>query len=135
LEQTGNTSYEQLNCVGLDNNSFPERLVATFQVKKPVGYSGTLCQPGSREYVAFWVDWDNTCKWSYVGTSAVTVHDIPAIPAGGLSYSAILPVDLTHHRRDCQQPKVLRVRAVLAWGSPPSTTNPEAVPYWGNRRD
>jgi hypothetical protein len=135
LKQFGNTSYEQLNCVGLDNNSFPERLVATFRIKKPVGYSGNLCQPGSKEYVAFWVDWDNTCKWSYVGTAAVAVHDIPTIPSGGLSYSAVLPVDLSKHRRDCHRPKVLRVRAVLSWGTPPSTTNPEAVPHWGNRRD
>lgn len=135
LKELGNTTYEQLNCVGIDDNSFPERLVATFQVKKPTGYSGTLCSPGSREYVAFWVDWDNTCKWSYVGTAAVTVHDLSPLPAGGLSYSAVLPVDFSRHRRECHQPKVIRVRAVLSWGTPSSTVNPEAVPYWGNRRD
>jgi hypothetical protein len=27
------------------------------------------------------------------------------------------------------------VRAVLSWGAPPSTTDPNAVPHWGNRLD
>ena len=28
-----------------------------------------------------------------------------------------------------------RVRAVLSWGTPPSTTDPDAMPHWGNRLD
>ena len=128
-----NESYEQLECLGLDE-SF-ERLIATFRIKRSAGYSGNLCQAGSQEYVAFWADWDNTCHWTYLGTVAVNVHDIANIPADGLTYAALLPVDLSHHRRNCSQPKVARVRAVLSWAVPPSTSHPDALQYWGNRVD
>jgi hypothetical protein len=127
-------SYEELECLGLEE-LFPERLVATFRIKRAAGYSGDLCRAGSREYVAFWADWDDECEWTYLGTAAVNVHDIAQIPAGGLCYSAILPVDLTHHRRTCKEPKIARVRAVLSWAVPPSTTDPDALTTWGNRID
>lgn len=126
-------SYEEIECLGLDYNL--ERAIATFRVKKPVGYSGDLCHKGSLEYVAFWADWDDTCKWSYLGMATVNVHDIAAIPPDGLCYSAILPVDLTHHRQNCELPKIARLRAVLSWSSPPSTVDPDALNHWGNRLD
>lgn len=134
VEKTsGNTSYEQLTCVGLDYNR--EWLVGTFVVKRPSGYSGNLCSPGSAEYVAFWGDWDNTCEWTYLGRAEVKVHDIPGIPADGLCYTAILPIDLDDVRRPCETPKIGRIRAVLSWATPPSDTDPDAVPHWGNRLD
>ena len=128
-------SYEELECLGLDENAAAERLVTTLVIKRPVGYSGGLCQHGSTEYVAFWADWDNTCNWTYLGTAQIPVHDIATIPPDGLHYSAIIPVDLTAHRRSCEQPKIARVRAVLSWNVAPSTTNPDALAYWGNRID
>lgn len=134
LEKTkGDVTYEELNCLGLDYNR--EWLVGTFVVKKSVGYSGSLCTKGSNEYVSFWVDWDDTCKWTYVGTAVVPVHDIAAIPADGLHYAAIMPVDLSAHRRHCEKPKIGRVRAVLSWNVPPSNVDPDAIPHWGNRLD
>jgi len=112
-----------------------ERFIATFRIKQSIGYSGNLCSAGSKEYIAFWADWDNTCEWTYAGTVAVDVHDIPSIPKDGISYSAILPVDLTYHRNVCSSPKVVRIRAVLSWETPPSTTNPDELEFYGNRKD
>lgn len=133
-ETDANVTYEQLECVGLDNNV--SRLVASFQVKLPYGYNGGLCQLGSTEYVAFWASgWNDSCGWTYLGTSSVAVHDIDPLPDGGLCYAAILPVDLTHQRQPCQEPKELRIRAVLSWNVPPSTTDPDALPVWGNILD
>ena len=126
-------SYEEVECLGLDNN--PEWLAATFRIKRPTGYSGDLCHNGSQEYIAFWADWDDTCEWTYLGTTSVNVHDISTIPADGLAYTALFPVDLTFHRRPCQKPKIGRVRAVLSWAVPPSTTDPNALTTWGNRID
>lgn len=135
LESTNaNVTYEELECLGLDED-LPERLVATFRVKKPTGYSGDLCRAGSLEHIAFWADWDDTCEWTYLGTVAVNVHDIATIPKEGLCYSAILPVDLTYERRSCKEPKIARVRAVLSWAVPPSTTDPDKLEYWGDRLD
>ena len=127
---SGNTTYEQLYCLGLDYGR--GNLVATFEVKLSSGYSGTLCTAGSDEYVAFWADWDNTCTWSYLGTVPVNVHDISSIPKDGLTYSAVFPVNLIALAQSCTQPKISRVRAVLSWGVPSSTIDANSVPYWGN---
>jgi hypothetical protein len=134
LDKTkADVSFEELECLGLDRNH--EWLAATFRVKKPQGYSGDLCGPGSLEHVAFWADWDDTCEWTYLGTVSTRVHDIAAIPADGLAYTALLPVNLNAYRRPCNQPKVARIRAVLSWSSLPSTTDPDDLNTWGNRLD
>jgi len=133
-ETNANVSYEQIECLGMDE-VLPERLVATLRIKRPSGYSGELCYAGSKEYIAFWGDWEDKCEWSYLGTVAVNVHDFKNIPREGLCYSAILPVDLTYRRRSCTKPKIARVRAVLSWAIPPSTTDPNKLNYWGNRLD
>ncbi|BEP12130.1 helix-hairpin-helix domain-containing protein [Acidothermaceae bacterium B102] len=134
LESTsGNTSYEELECLGLDNNT--DQLVGSFRVKRPSGFSGGPCSPGSTEYVAYWADFGEDCTYTYLGTVKVSTHDYPTLPAGGLCYAAPLPVDLGQFRRECGKPVIGRVRAVLSWGTPPSTTDPDALPYWGNRMD
>lgn len=129
-----NVSYEEIECIGLDYGL--ESLVATFRVKLPIGYSGDLCKSGSSEYIAFWADWENECKWTYLGTASVNVHDLgKSLPKNGLCYSAILPVDFTHIRRGCENPKIGRIRAVLSWDLPPSTVDPDELKYWGNQLD
>ncbi|WP_024286381.1 hypothetical protein [Cellulomonas sp. KRMCY2] len=129
----GDTSYEELECLGLDDAA--AQLVATFRVKRPTGFSGPPCSAGSTEYVAFWADFDDDCRSTYLGTVKVAAHDYITMPATGLSYAAILPLDLTAYRRLCEEPGLHRVRAVLSWNTPPSTTDPDAVPHWGNRLD
>lgn len=132
LEKTkGNVSYEELECLGLDYNR--NWLGATFRVKKSSGFSGGLCTKGSKEYVAFWVQ-RGKCKWEYMGSAETITHDISPLPKGGLHYSAILPVNL-RKRLSCKRPQVVRLRAVLSWNTPASTTDPDAIPHWGNRLD
>ena len=52
-----------------------------------------------------------------------------------LCYSASLPLNTLYHKKICTQPNVVRVRAVLSWNIPPSTTNPNKLEYYGNRVD
>ncbi len=130
---TGDTSFEELECVGLDNNT--DHLVETFRVKRPNGFSGGPCTAGSTEFVSYWADFGDTCMYSHLGTVQVNTHDYDKFPAGGLCEAAPLPVDLGAFRRDCDWPVIGRVRAVLSWGASPSTTDPDAVPHWGNRLD
>jgi hypothetical protein len=134
LKTSADVDYEELECLGLDEG-IPERLVGTFRIKRSAGYSGDLCYPGSQEYVAFWADWENSCHWTYLSTVKVNVHDIPFIPKEGLCYTAILPVELTRIRRSCREPRIARIRAVLSWSVPPSTTDPDALNFYGNRLD
>ena len=131
-EKDADVTYEQLDCLGLEGMPGFERLVATFRIKQNAGYSGTLCSAGSFEYVAFWADWDNTCVFTYLGTVPVKVHDINRKAGEDLCYMAVLPVNLSGHRTACEIPKVARVRAVLSWGVPPSTTDPNSLNFWGN---
>jgi hypothetical protein len=131
LNTNGNTSYEQLDCVGLDPNT--SQLVGVLKVKQNSGYSGGPCTAGSVEYVAFWVDWGS--GWEFAGMTGVVVHDFSSIPAGGLEYNVFLPVDLLSHAQPCYDgPKTATVRAVLSWNTPPSTTNPYAPVVWGNSK-
>lgn len=134
LQKTnGNTDYEQLGCIGLDEGTgSPDALVGTLVIKLPTGYLGNACSAGSKEYVAFWIDWGS--GWQWVGTPSVTVYDIAAIPKGGLNYAVYLPVDLNSHRKPCGQgPVTAKVRAILSWDTAPPPGNPDYVPVWGNR--
>ncbi len=127
-----NIDYEELECLGLDYNT--ECLAATVKVKKNAGYSSDLCGAGSKEYISFWIDWDDDCSWEYLNTVELNVHDINS-PANELYYSVSLPLDTTYHRLHCSMANVIRVRAVLSWNVPPSTTDPDKLEYYGNRVD
>ncbi len=132
-DTTGNIDYEELEDVGLDQRR--SKLVATYRVKKQSGFSGGLCTSGSLEHVSFWADWADTCDWEYLGTVSLRAYDLTTLPDGGLCYSAALPVDVEEFQRRCSDPRVARVRAVLSWSTPPSSTDPDDVPTWGNRLD
>ncbi|HWI52895.1 MAG TPA: hypothetical protein VNT01_12225, partial [Symbiobacteriaceae bacterium] len=126
------SSYEELTCVGLNHPL--NTLVATLVVKKPQGYMGGLCSAGSREYVAFWVDWNDGAGWTYAGTNSVQVHDIAEVPEGGIHYAVTLPVNTVNHTAPCVTgPKLYKVRAVLSWELAPSNVDPDWLPHWGNR--
>ncbi len=129
----GSTLYEELECIGLNPNQ--DALVGIIRVKLGSGYSGGLCTAGSREYVAFWGDFNNNGTYeTYLGTTSVNVHDITPVPEGGLEYSVFLPVNLERFRRPCQQGAVvIPIRAILSWQAAPPPANPNFVPLWGNR--
>jgi hypothetical protein len=51
-----------------------------------------------------------------------------------LSYAVYQPINLSPHRKPCQDgPVTAKVRAILSWNSSPPPTNPNFVPVWGNR--
>ncbi|WP_292348271.1 MULTISPECIES: hypothetical protein [unclassified Methanoregula] len=133
-ETKADVSFEEVICAGLCTPN--DTLGAVIHVKKPSGYSGSLCDKGSVEYVAFWADWNNNGTFDeYLGTAQVTVHDIDTIPAEGLYYGVTFPVNLTGHLSTCTNPSVVRIRAVLSWAIPPSTTDPSDLTTWGNSLD
>lgn len=130
----GDTSFEELKCIGLDPN-MPDTLVGVLQVKKSSGYSGGPCTHGSHEYVTFWGDFDGNGTFeTCLGTAEVRVYDLNNIPAAGVYYAVRLPVDLNRYRQDCKKgAKVVRIRAILSWQAAPGCPNPDYVPTWGNR--
>ena len=131
IEPKFNTTYEELHCVGLDRDL--EVLHGIVQIKRPTGYSGDLCQQGSREWIAFYLDFGS--GWEYQGTTWVEVHNIDRIPRGGLWYQASLPVSLDKHKKEWCEAGLARIRGVLSWSVPPAPNQPEFVPHWGDRED
>jgi hypothetical protein len=114
------TAWEQLTCLGLDWSL--GTLVATVRVKRPEGYNAPPCNDTAFEYVSFWADWNNTCKWTFLGTTKFYVHDFnKAFPPGGLVYTAVMPVDVSNFSAPCNQTKIGRVRAALSYNSLPPT--------------
>jgi hypothetical protein len=131
----GDTSYEELECVGLNPNL--DTLSGVIRVKKPFGYSGGPCSAGSREYVTFWGDFDGDGSFeTCLGTTSVRVRDYQDIPDEGLEYAVFLPVDLSQYRQPCEQGAVVvPIRAILSWQNPAPCWNPNHIPRWGNRED
>jgi hypothetical protein len=132
LHTNGSTEYEQLNSIGLDANT--GWLTGVLMVKQRSGYSGGPSTAGSREYVAIWVDWGS--GFQYEGTTSVAVHDFSSLPASGLEYKVILPVDVLAETQPGNKGATrVKVRVVLSWNTPPSTTDPCAPVIWGNSLD
>jgi hypothetical protein len=129
LNTNRSIEFEQLNCIGLDPRT--GQLTGVLRLKRGSGYSGGPSTAGSREFVAFWVDWGS--GFEYEGTTSVAVHDFGCLPPAGLEYNVSLPVDLRSRVREYSKiASALKVRAVLCWGSAPSTTDPNAPVVWGN---
>ncbi len=135
LSITGNTSYEELTCVGY--NPLLRALEATVQIKLPTGFKGNLCGPGSTEYVRFYVDYG--AGWQDVDYVAFDTHDIPNMldcakdPDKSLSYVASLKFE--PKTDNCESPVMPNVRAILSWETVPPLGDPLWPPIWGNVRD
>lgn len=125
------TKYEELICVGL----YPEDdlLEAVIEVKRPYGYKGSLCKAGSKEYVAFYIDYDDGNGFVSVGAAAeVNVHDLSFVDGEHLYY-AVRKAFIPKEYLECDNPQVVKVRAILSWEKLP--TGHGFVPVWGNVAD
>ncbi len=123
-----NVSFEQLVCVGL----YPEdnTLAAIVEIKKPLGYNGPLCQQGSKEYVAFYIDYNDGAGFVSVGAPAeVNVHDLSFVDGDHLYYAVRKPFTPKQYL-ECGNPQIVKVKAILSWESIP--TGPNFDPVWGN---
>jgi hypothetical protein len=124
-----NTFYEELRCIGL----YPEQdlLEGIIEVKRPYGFGGDLCAFGSKEYVAFYIDWGG--GYEFVGEGSVYVHDIPQAEKHSLFYAVYTRIpDIGKRLRDCSIENIVSVRAILSWNWPPIPYGPNFDPPWGN---
>ena len=53
---SNNTFYEEIGCVGLQPDE--SRLDAVVYIKQPNGYGGSVCTPGTPEFVRFYISFD-----------------------------------------------------------------------------
>jgi hypothetical protein len=124
---TGDTTYEQLTCIGYQPQL--KQLNAVVEQKLDVGYLGGLCTNGSTEYVAFYASTDAGATWTTLGLTSFTVWDINGPKP--LQFDVTLPVDLP--ALCCKETSIVLIRAILSWDVPPS--GPTAPIFYGNGLD
>lgn len=133
LAIAGNTTYEEIKCVGFHPQS--HRLDAVVFIKQGFGYGGGICSSGTSEYVRFYLSFDNGATWVDQGYTSFTAHDVSAAVTGGrrLEYAASVPC--TPPGKWCAIPNVILARAILEWNSIPPANTPGHNPVWGNVHD
>ena len=123
-----NTKYEELRCVGLHPED--DLLEAVIELKLTYGFNGNLCTLGSKEYVAFYIDWGDGSGFQHVATSTVGVHDISTINSKHLFYA--VKANITSKPKECTIENIVKVKAILAWNHDPTPFGPTYNPVWGN---
>ena len=121
---SGNTTFEQLECLGLNPGS--NLLEAVINIKQHSGYGTDACGAGTTEYVRFFVR-DST-GWHDLGLSTVQVFDL----VGPLPLSYSVSVDFHEARKFCFTENIVEVRAILSWEWEPTPGDPNFIPVWGN---
>lgn len=69
-EIAGNTTYEELACIGFGPQA--NQLNAIVYIKLPNGFGGGLCTNGSQEYVRFYASYDRGTTWTDLGLTSFT---------------------------------------------------------------
>jgi hypothetical protein len=129
----GNTTYEEIGCVGFQPQA--KRLDAVVYVKQPFGYGGGICTNGSQEHVRFYISFDNGATWDDQGYASFQVYDAPEGTAGAkrLEYAAGVPC---HPKQKlCILPNTILARAILSWNQIPPPNQPNWPPVWGEVHD
>ncbi len=120
-----NTKYEELLCLGLHPDT--DLLEAVFKVKLSYGFNTGPCGSGSKEYIAFYVDYG--AGFVSAGPAAqVKVHNFAAADDKPIFYAA--KQGISPEYLNCTTPQIVKVRAILSWQSAP--TGPNYIPVWGN---
>ena len=133
LSLKGNTTYEEIKCVGFHPQS--HRLDAVVFVKQPYGYGGDVCTAGTPEYVRFYISLDNGATWLDQGLTSFTAFNVAASATGGRHLEAAVSVPSTPPKKWCTVPNVILARAILSWNDVPPPNAPNHVPAWGNVHD
>jgi hypothetical protein len=121
----GDTAYESLGCV----RYIPllDQMYASIHIKQDAGYSFRVGSPGSREYIRFYLSYDNGVTWLDKGISAVNVVDQPG--EASRLFLVTKKLDLLEQQ---QMNDTILVRAILSWNSVPPAECPGWTPLWGS---
>jgi hypothetical protein len=129
----GNTTYEEIKCVGFHPQD--NRLDAVVFLKQPFGYGGDICSSGTPEYVRFYLSFDQGASWVDQGLTSFTAVNVPAGVTGGKRLEFAVSLPCNPPKKWCAVPNVIRARAILAWNQVPPANAPNYTPMWGNVHD
>jgi hypothetical protein len=125
---SGDTTYEELTCLGLNPTGALGNglLEAVVNIKQHFGYGTDACGTGTTEFVRFFVH--DATGWHDLGLSSFQVYDL----AGPLPLSYSVSVDFHEVRKLCFTENIVQVRAILSWQLEPTPGDPNFPPVWGN---
>lgn len=129
----GDTTYEQLNCIGY--NPEIQALTGIVKINLNGGYNGGPCTPGSKEYVRFFIDYHNGGGWQDLGAQSFTAHDIGHTGKDPLDYAVNLHFVPKLEHCCFEIPVLPTIKGILSWNVLPTAGNPGYVPVWGNTLD
>lgn len=129
----GNTTYEELKCVGFHPQD--NRLDAVVFLKQSFGYGGDVCSAGTPEYVRFYLSFDNGSSWVDQGVTSFTAFDVSSGVTGGKRLECAVSIPCTPPRKWCTVSNIILARAILSWNAVPPANTPNHPPVWGNVHD
>ncbi len=133
LNIAGNTTYEQIGCVGFQPQF--NRLESVVYVKQPSGYGGGVCSNGTPEYVRFYLSCDNGATWQDLGLTSFTAYNIPEGTRGAKRLEYAVTLQISPSKKFCFVDNLCLVRAILSWNVPPPPNDPNFTPVWGDVHD
>ena len=133
LKIQGNTTYEEIGCVGYEPAL--NRLEAVAYVKQPTGYGGGVCSNGTPEFVRFYLSFDNGATWQDQGLTSFQAYDIPEGAAGVKPLEYAVSLAIKPPKKFCFFNNQLLARAILSWNVAPPANDPDFTPIWGNIHD
>ncbi|MBV9037614.1 MAG: hypothetical protein JO182_24195 [Acidobacteriaceae bacterium] len=130
LNIAGNTTYEEIGCVGFEPQL--SLLEAVVYIKQITGYGGGICGVGSQEYVRFYLSFDDGATWQDQGEVYFTVYDVAAAARGNQRLEYACSLKINPPKKFCSQRNIIRARAILSWNTPNPPNAPNHIPVWGN---
>jgi hypothetical protein len=121
-----NTTYESIGAVGYHPHF--KQVHAKVQIKRNYGYSGSLRNSGSREYVRFYLSSDDAATWEDLGLRGFEMFDVP----GPKPLEHTVSVQLNPREEWRFALTSIRVRAILSWNTPPPADDAKWTPIWGD---
>ena len=123
--------YEQLG--NINYSPMTGKINAVVIIKRATGYLGKPYQGGSKEYIRFYVDYDNSGNWVDEGVIGLGVYDHNV--EEDLFYeveSGVIPKIRNLYDKEGIMP---RVRAILSWNTMPPVNHPDWNFIWGSVRE
>ncbi|WP_456380127.1 hypothetical protein [Thiolapillus sp.] len=120
-----NIWYEEILCLGY--NPQERLLAAVICLHQPGGYATGTRVSSEREYVRFYLSYDDGKNWEDQGCASVDVYNVTTVT----NRQHAVSVELAKDEDQFPSPHA-RLRAILSWGDMPPEGVPEWKPVFGN---
>jgi hypothetical protein len=126
------TQWEEITTIRF--NEKIQQLEAVINIKSGNGYSWPLCQEASKEYIRFFIAWDELGEYEDAGLTSFPIHNKAVSNTTSQSPQQFI-VRFNIYPKGKMLAKnnaaTIKIKAVLSWNIMPSA-NPNELPVFGN---